>query len=312
MYIAEQMKVFLTYITDFFKIFKTAFLEFMDEDPMVHSASIAFYTIFSLPAVLLIVLYTAGVVLEQDQVQTQLYRQLEIVLGSQIEDKVREIVAQAKIRDNGFFAQIIGIGTLLFSATTIFVSLQTSLNRIWEIKSKPERGWLKFIINRLLSFALIVSIGFVLLVSLVIDTIVVILRDFLTELFSDITYYVVTLIEISISTLITTFVFALIFKVLPDAVIRWKDVIVGAFVTTILFGIGKYLIGFYLGNSSFTTIYGTAGSFVILLVWVYYSTLILLFGAEFTFVYSRQFGKKIQPYRNAVRVEIKEIETDKS
>jgi membrane protein len=216
--------------------------------------------------------------------------------------------SNASLDSTGTFAKIVGVLTLAVSATAIFLSLQTSLNKIWGIKPKPQRGWLKWIINRLISLAMVISLGFVFLVSLHVDTVLVVFQDLIARFMKDVTLYVVTGINIIISLAFIAFIFGMIFKVLPDAMIRWRDVWVGAIITAILFTGGKYLIGLYLGNSSFNSAYGAAGSLVIILVWVYYSTLILLFGAELTSVYAKERGSEIQPYSNAVKIQIVEVE----
>jgi membrane protein len=187
------------------------------------------------------------------------------------------------------------------------MSLQTSLNNLWEIKSKPEKGWLKFIINRLLSFAMVASFGFILLVSLLIDTAIVLIQNSLSHLFNGITPYVISVFNVVFSFTVITLIFGLLFKVLPDAKIRWKDIWIGAIITTALFTLGKLLIGVYLGNSDLTSVYGAAGSFALILIWVYFSTIILLFGAEFTSKYALIYGRGIIPYKNAVKIKVVEI-----
>lgn len=207
------------------------------------------------------------------------------------------------------YAKIVGIATLAFSATTVFISLQASLNSIWGIKPKPARGLIKFILNRLLSLAMVISFGFVLLVSLVVDTMLVVFQGMLSRLMDGFTMVILTSINFCFSFLVVTFIFGLLFKVLPDASIRWKDIWVGSAVTTLLFTVGKFLIGLYLGNSSFSSAYGAAGSLVIILVWVYYSVVIFLLGAEITYEYARESGSEIKPYSNAVKVKTIEIES---
>jgi membrane protein len=217
-------------------------------------------------------------------------------------------VLNAARSTDSWFARVIGIATLVVSATSVFLSLQISINQIWKIKPKPKKGFIKFIINRLLSLAMVISIGFVLMVSLVVDTLLVMFQERLSDNLGGITLTLVTGMNIIVSLLFVAVLFGLMFKMLPDARIRWRDVWVGALVTTGLFAGGKFLIGIYLGNSSFNSAYGAAGSLVIILVWVYYSALIFLFGAELTYVYTKEVGSGIEPYTNAVRVETIEIE----
>lgn len=275
---------------------------------MSYASSIAFYTIFSMPAILIIALSVGSAFYERNVVQDELINQVERLIGTESSKEIEQILANASLDATSTFAKIFGVATLIFSATTVFISLQSSLNKIWGIKPKPKRGILKFILNRLLSLAMVASIGFVLLVSLVIDAALVIFQGVLSKILAGITLYILNIVNIMISLAFITLIFGLIYKVLPDAKIKWKDVWVGAVVTTALFTIGKFLIGFYLGNSSFNSAYGAAGSLVIILVWVYYSTVIFLFGAELTSVYSEESGNKIQPYDTAVKVQVVELE----
>jgi membrane protein len=284
---------------------------FLDDDSFSYASSIAFSTIFSLPAILIIALTVATAFYERNVVQEELIRQVENMVGKESAKEIENILVHAALDSTNTFAKIVGGLTLMISATAIFLSLQTSLNKIWGIKPKPQRGWLKLIINRLISLAMVISLGFVLLVSLLVDAVLVVFQDIVARYLKDVTLYLVTAINLVISLGFITFIFGMIFKVLPDANIRWRDVWVGALVTTILFTVGKYVIGIYLGNSSLNSTYGAAGSLVIILLWVYYSTLIVLFGAELTSVYAKERGAEIKPYPNAVKVQLVEVELEK-
>ena len=292
------------------EILRQTVINFFQDDSFSYASSIAFYTIFSLPAILLISLSVGATVYERDVVQAELINQIGRLIGPASAAEMEKILINAALDSTGTLAKIVGIGTLIFSATTVFVSLQTSLNKIWGIKPKPERGFVKYLIDRLLSLAMVISIGFLLLVSLIIDTILVVLQTTLSRFLEGWTLYIVTGANIAISLALITAIFAMLFKVLPDAKIKWRDVWVGAMVTTFLFTIGKFLIGFYLGNSSVNSAYGAAGSLVIILVWVYYSTVIFLFGAELTSVYAEKMGSEIRPYHHAVKVQLVEVEKD--
>lgn len=289
-------------------IIKKTFSNFFDDDCMSYASSIAFYTIFSLPAMLIIALSIGATFYERDVVEEELLSQVARLIGSESAKEIGRILSQATFDATSVFAKIVGGITLLFSATTVFISLQTTLNKIWGIKPKPKRELVKFMLNRLLSLAMVATIGFFLLVSLVIDAMLVIFQGMLSRMLEGITLMLVQVVNFTLSLALITLVFGLLFKVLPDARIRWRDVWVGAAITTVLFGIGKYLIGFYLGNSSFNSAYGAAGSLVIVLVWVYYSTVIFLLGAEFTSAYAEETGSKIEPYSTAVKVQTVEIE----
>jgi membrane protein len=289
-------------------VLKKTVSNFLDEDSFSYASSIAFSTIFSLPAILIIALSIASTFYERSAVQQELMRQVSWLVGAQSAKEIDNIISNATFDTTSAFAKIVGGLTLGVSATAIFLSLQSSLNKIWGIKPKPQRGWLKFIVNRLVSMAMVISLGFILLVSLLIDTVLVVFQDLVARYMEDVTRYLVTGVNVVISLVFIAFIFGMIFKVLPDASIRWRDVWVGALVTALLFTGGKYLIGLYLGNSSFNSAYGAAGSLVIILVWVYYSTIIVLFGAELTYVYAKESGAEIRPYTNAVKVQIVEVE----
>jgi membrane protein len=286
---------------------KRTFINFLDHDSFSHASSIAFSTIFSLPAILIIALSLASVFFEKEAVQEELLYQFEGLIGHGSTQEIEQIIRNSTLDTNSITAGFIGLATLIFSATTVFIALQSSLNHLWGIRPKPQKSWLKFIVNRLLSFAMVMSFGFVLLVSLLIDAILAIFRKFISEILDGTMTYLISGINIVVSLLTITFIFALLFKVLPDAKIRWRDLWAGAFITAVLFTAGKYLIGLYLGNSSIHSAYGAAGSFVVILFWVYYSTIIFLFGAELTFEYAAQFGRPIVPYEHAVKFKIVEI-----
>jgi len=292
------------------EILKQTVLNFIDDDSFSYASSIAFYTIFSMPAILIISLSIGATFYERDVVQDELINQVARLTGEKSASEIETILANAALDTTGTIAKIVGIATLIFSATTVFISLQTSLNKIWGIKPKPERGFVKYLLDRLLSLAMVISIGFLLLVTLIIDTALVVVQQSLSKLLEGWTLYFVTTINVILSLALVTLIFALLFKVLPDAKIKWRDVWVGAAVTTGFFALGKFLIGFYLGNSSFNSAYGAAGSLVIILIWVYYSTVIFLFGAELTSVYAEKLGSQITPYHHAVKVQLVEVEKD--
>ncbi|HEX5055596.1 MAG TPA: YihY/virulence factor BrkB family protein [Gammaproteobacteria bacterium] len=270
--------------------------KFLADNPVSFSAGIAFYTIFSLPAMLLISIWIAASIYDDALVRQSLLEQIQSLFGKDSAEAVRTILKASGDIGYTMWAKIVGIGTLLLSATTVFVSLQEALNHIWNAKPNPARhGMINFVTHRLLSFAMVVSLGFILLVSLVIDTAIVLFINLIKGYFSEATAYIVAGINFAVSLLIVSVVMALIYKLLPDVKIKWKDVWVGAVVTALLFMIGKYLIGLYIGNSDIASAYGGAGSLVLLLVWVYYSSSILLLGAEFTYVhanYGRPPGEK--------------------
>jgi membrane protein len=291
-------------------IIKDIFEKIQNNDPFSYSSSIAYSTIFSLPAVLIIIIRVATYFYSDEAVTGQLYPQLAGLLGKESALTIQESIKNAYHSDVGFIATVVGIVTLLLSATTVFLSIQNALNNIWGVKPKPSKGILRLVINRLLSFAIVVSMGFIMLVSLLIDAIMAAFHDYIEIVFSGLTATFIQGINYLVSLAVITIIFAMIFKVLPDARIKWKDVWIGSFATTIFFTIGRYLIGLYLGNSSLGSTYGAAGSIVIILVWVYYSSFIMLLGGMFTQVYSMHKGRRVLPSRQAVFIVKRELDPE--
>ncbi len=267
------------------------------------AAALAYYTIFSLAPLLILVIAIAAAVLGGDSARTQLIGQLQQLVGvdgAAVIDTVI-VVASKPDQSTGNIASAIGVAVLIFGAAGVFIQLQDALNTIWEVAPKPERNVKTFIVNRFLSFGMVLGIAFILLVSLAISAALAFLNEFLGGLAPEMGF-ILSFINIGISFSVITLLFTLIFKFLPDVKIAWSDVIVGAMITALFFTIGKYLIGIYLGKSTFSSAYGAAGSLVVLLVWIYYSAQILFLGAEFTQVYARYYGSKIQPADYAVFV----------
>ncbi len=291
------------------EILKKTFKEFVKDTPLNYGSTIAFYVIFSLPAILMIVVSIGSSAYEDQIVRENLLTQIQNLFGNESSVAVEKILENASASGSGFLTKLVGFIALGFSATTVFISLQDGINRVWNIKPKPEKDWVNFLKNRLLSLAMVVSIGFLLLVSLGVDTLLAVFKEFIESNFSELTFFVVSGINLLFSFLVITLVFALVFKILPDAVVQWKDVWIGAAFTTLLFVLGKFLMGFYLGSSALGSVYGAAGSLVLLLLWVFFSAIIALLGAQFTFVYARERGRHIQPKKHAVFIE--QVEKEK-
>lgn len=292
-----------------FQILKDSINDFGNSDSMTFAASTAFYTIFSMPALLIMILNIGSAFYTNESaVREELLSQVSDLSGPETAKTLDDIIKNVSQDTSGFFASVVAIGILAFSATTVFVSLQNSINHIWHIKPKPNRGYLKFIMNRLISFSMVASIGFILLVSLVIDALVVVFFDYLAEFLNGSNAWMLTVTNFIFAQLLLIVIFGLMYKILPDAKVKWKDVWLGSFVTMLLFGLGKYLIGIYMGNSDLGSAYGTAGSLVVVLIWVYYSAIIFLFGAQITFYIAKRTGGNITPIKQAVRVEIMEVD----
>ncbi len=297
-------------VKDIWVITKQSFSDFIDNKVFKLSAALAFYTIFSLPAMLIIVISVSDIFYGRAAIEGTLYHQISAFVGADAALQIQETIRGAALSQSSYFATIVGIITLLFGATSVFSEIQDSINHIWRLKSKPKgTGFVKLVVNRLLSFSLVISLGFLLLVSLLINGLMDMLITRLTVMFPELTVVVVYAVNIIITFGITALLFAMIFKVLPDARIKWSHVRAGAFTTAILFMLGKFLIGYYLGHSKLSSTYGTAGSVIVMLLWVYYSAMILYFGAVFTHVYAVHTGSRIYPTNYAVWVQEIEVES---
>ncbi|SIS77625.1 YihY/virulence factor BrkB family protein [Belliella pelovolcani] len=296
----------------FFQIIIDSVKDFGSSDSMSFAASTAFYTIFSMPALLIIILNIGTAFYQESEVKEEIIIQVRQLAGEESAQTLADIMANFTIQADGVFSNFFAIGILAFSATTVFVSLQNAINHIWHIKAKPEKGFLKFVINRLLSFSMVASIGFILLVSLIMDALLIVIFNWFSDFFESMAFLLASVGHLIIGQGILVVIFALMFKILPDAKVRWRDTWLGAFITMLLFVLGKYMIGLYLGNSDLGSAYGTAGSLVILLIWVYYSVVIFLFGGQITYYIAEKVGKGVIPLAQAVKVELREIEEMKS
>lgn len=282
----------------FWEIIKTTFQEFSEDKAARLAAALAYYTVFSLAPLLVIVVGIAGLLISTTTVQETILQQVQGLAGQQAAQMVGEMLANFNRPGGGIITVVIGVVTLIFGATGVFGQLQDALNTIWEVQPRPDRGILGIIKDRFLSFTMILGLAFMLLVSLVVSAGISVLGTFFGGLIP-IGEWFWQIVNQLISVGVVTILFALIFQILPDVDIAWKDVWVGALVTSILFNIGKFALGYYLGNSAITSGYGAAGSIIVILLWVYYTAQILFLGAEFTQVYARRFGSKIEPSRNA-------------
>lgn len=240
----------------------------------------------------------------------EIYGQIANLVGKDTAIQIQEMIKNAALSKDSTMATTIGIITLIFGASGVFGEIQDSINRIWGIKAKPNRGLMPLIRNRLISFSMIVSMGFLLLVSLILNAFMEVLNNRLQYSFPGISVYLFYIVNLILLFLLTTILYSIIFKTLPDGKLNWKDALIGSTFTALLFMVGKAGIGLYLGNSKIATAYGAAGSLIIVLLWVYYSAIILYFGAEFTKVYAYTFGNKIIPNQYAVYVLKQEIEKE--
>lgn len=269
-------------------LFKQTFQEFGHDKAQRLGAALAYYTVFSIGPLLLIAISVAGLVWGEEAAQGQISTQLKNVLGPNVADSVEKMVAGAAREKSGVLATIIGIATLMFGASGVFGQLKDALDTIWNVEPKKSSGVVSFIKDRFLSMAMVFGVGFLLLVSLLLDAVIAAMGDYLGRIVGG--ESILHIIQLVLSYVLVTVLLAAIFKFLPDITITWRDVWLGALFTSVLFVLGKYALGLYLGRAAVGSSYGAAGSLVVLLVWVYYSAQIVFFGAEFTQVYTRQRG----------------------
>ena len=289
-----------------FELLKQAVSEWIDQDVPRMGAALAFYTFFAISPLFVIVLAIAGFWFGEQAARRELFSQFSGLVGSEGAEAVQALVSAAQKPRTGAWATVIAVVTLFVGATGVFVQLQDALNAVWSVRREPGRGLRNFIKDRLFSFALIVGIGFLLLVSLVITAGLSALGTFRVGLLPG-QEAIWQGINFVVSFGVITLLFALIFKVLPDVEIAWRDVWIGAIITALLFNVGKLLIGLYLGRSSVSSAYGAAGSLIIVLLWVYYSAQILFLGAKFTQVYSNKYGSHFKPKAGAEEVTLREV-----
>jgi membrane protein len=275
-------------------IVKTSKAWFAD-DPFRLGAIIAYYAVISLPGLLVIIVNSVGAIWGYEIVQGQLTNEFTTALGRDAAQAIETIIKETQSANKGVVSTILGIGTIIFGATGVFYQLKLSLNDIWKIKPDKNANIWKVIIDRILSFAFVLVIGFLLLVSFIITAAISALNDYIREVLPDVLMYITYAVDVALSLGIITVLFALMFKFLPDAKIKWKTVWIGAVITSVLFVLGKSLLGLYFSQVDPGSTYGAAGIVVLVLLWVSYSSMILFFGAEFTYVYSERYKSGIEP-----------------
>lgn len=280
-------------------LLKEAFQEWQDDKASRLAASLAYYTVFSLAPLVIIAIAIAGAVFGEEAARGEIVKQIDHLVGTEGAKVIQTAIDNANRPDaNGGIASFISVVVLLFGASGVFAELQDSLNTIWEVQPKPGRGIKGFIGKRILSFSMVLGIGFLLMVSLIVSAGLSALSTYMSHLIPGVGW-LWEILNFAISFGVITLLFGLMYKFLPDVKITWNDVLIGAIITALLFTIGKTVLGQYLGQASFGSTYGAAGSLVILLAWVYYSAQILFFGAEFTQVYASRYGSRIVPNEDA-------------
>ncbi|MBZ4192586.1 YihY/virulence factor BrkB family protein [Niabella beijingensis] len=300
------MTAFVKKIKLFFKeavaLLKASAKGFSEDKVPKLSSSLAYCTVFSIAPLLTIVIATASIIYSKDAIEGKLHAELTGFVGAKLAGDIELFVANAELSGKNMIALIIGGITLIIGATAVFTEIQDSINTIWNVKAVPEKGWKKLVANRLLSFSLIVSLGFLLLVSLVISTVLTGLQHELQQYLSFSSLSIFKVVSLVVTFLVITLLFAVIFKVLPDVQLKWKPALMGAGFTAVLFMVGKFLIQLYVTQTNTGAVFGAAGSVVVFMVWVYYTALILYFGAEFTEAYAERYQMRIRPSKYAVHL----------
>jgi membrane protein len=288
-----------------------SFKDFIADDALKYSASLSYYTVFSIAPMLIIIIGMAGLFFGEEAVSGEVFRQFSGLMGPNVAELLQQAIKNVKLSGQSWTATIVGFLTLLIGATGVFAEMQDSLNKIWSLKTTVKTGWLKYLINRLVSFSMVLTLSFLLMVSLLINALITLLSTRYLTILND-WQWLSFIINNAIILGIVTLLFAFIFKFLPDVRLRWANVASGAFFTAILFSIGKYLIGTYLSQSAIASAFGAAGSLALILLWVYYSSSILFFGAEFTKNYAVIFDKPVEAdvYATFVVTKEKELSSD--
>ncbi|KAA8485503.1 membrane protein [Arcticibacter tournemirensis] len=306
------MRLNKQYFKDLWFVVLGAGKAFGQDKAMKYSASLAYSTVFALSPLLVLIISLASIFYEKGEIQSKLFREIGAMVGPDTSHQLQLLIEKSAVSGGSTISLIISIVVLLIGATAIFTEIQDTLNIIWRVRPKPKKGFQKLLINRILSFSMIISLGFLLVVSLIINGIVAAISERLTIYFPDITIILVMAFNVVLTFVIISVLFGIIFKFLPDVRISWKDVRVGAIATALLFMLGRFLIGMYLQIAGTGSAFGAAGSVVVILTWVYYTAAILYFGAEFTQVYAEKFGTAIKPSPYAVHVvqQEEEVEVD--
>jgi membrane protein len=290
-------------------ILKEAGTGFVRHNLLRLSASLSFYTIFSVGPMMLVIIFISGIFFSRQAIEGTIYNQIKGLIGNDAAIQIQDLIKNISLSSDNFIA-VIGFALLLFTATTVFTEIQDSMNAIWDIKVKTNRNWQQLLKNRLMSFLIITCLGLLLLVFLIINSLLEGLKDRILEMFPHMAINMVYGANLTLTLLIVTLLFAFIYKVLPDVYVQWKYVVVGAIFASVLFMIGKFGVTFYINNSSLTGTYNSASSFVILLLWIYYSANVLYLGAEFTKAYALKYSVSLKPKSYAVGIKTITVEKD--
>ncbi|KFF10288.1 ribonuclease BN [Chryseobacterium soli] len=283
----------------FWDVLKETFTEWNDSSASRDSASLAYYAIFSIPGLLIIIIWIAGYFFGEEAIRGEISSQISGLMGTDVAQSIQSMIAGALIDKQNIFMKIVGIGSLVFGSTTLFFQLQHSLNTLWDVEAAPKKALVKFILDRANSLGMILILGFLLMITMILSSMISLFNNWITNYFGFETYMLVELVNFGIGFVLVMLLFALMFKVLPDVQINWKPVWKGALLTTILFTLGKFLLSLYFSNFKPTSAFGTAGTVILIMMWINYSCMLVFFGAEFTKIYSYKKGYKIAPSKHA-------------
>jgi len=283
----------------FWETAKETFNEWNNSSASNDSASLAYYAIFSIPGLLIIIIWIAGYFFGEDAIRGEITNQISGMMGQDVAKSIQDMIAGALIDRENIFMKIVGIGSLVYGSTTLFFQLQKSLNNLWDVEAAPKKALVKFILDRANSLGMILILGFLMMITMVLSSLISLFNNFITNYFGIETYVLVEIINFSVGFGITVLLFALMFKVLPDVEISWKSVWKGALLTAILFTLGKFLLSLYFGQFKPTSAFGAAGTVILIMMWINYTCMLIFLGAEFTKVYTYKKGYKIIPSKHA-------------
>lgn len=283
----------------FWETAKETFNEWNNSSASNDSASLAYYAIFSIPGLLIIIIWIAGYFFGEDAIRGEITNQISGMMGQEVANSIQDMIAGALIDRENIFMKIVGIGSLVYGSTTLFFQLQKSLNNLWDVEAAPKKALVKFILDRANSLGMILILGFLMMITMVLSSLISLFNNFITTYFGIETYVLVEIINFSVGFGITVLLFALMLKVLPDVEISWKSVWKGALLTAILFTLGKFLLSLYFGQFKPTSAFGAAGTVILIMMWINYTCMLIFLGAEFTKVYTYKKGYKIIPSKHA-------------
>ena len=289
----------IKHVNFFWDTLKETFKEWNNSSASNDSASLAYYAIFSIPGLLIIIIWIAGYFFGEEAIRGEITTQISGIMGQDVAKSIQDMIAGALIDKENVIMKAVGIGSLVYGSTTLFFQLQHSLNTLWDVKAAPKKALVKFLLDRANSLGMILIIGFLLMITMVLSSLISVFNNWITAYFGLETYVLAQAVNFIIGFVIVMFLFALMFKVLPDVQIKWKPVWKGAFLTAVLFTLGKFLLSLYFGTAKPTSAFGAAGTVILIMMWINYSCMLVFFGAEYTKVYAYKKGYTIIPSKHA-------------